>query len=54
MVSLIPVDPLWNQAALEKRMSEWCLNNWKAMPSEERVRHYCKEVLTRFREGYKG
>ena len=44
------LDTKWNQAALEKRMAEWCSKNWGKEPSEMSIRTQVKASVKRFRE----
>jgi hypothetical protein len=42
------VDPTWNQAALEKVMTNWCENRWDTSPVESVIRSHLKEVRARW------
>lgn len=44
----------WNQAALERRMAEWCDKNWEKTPAESTVRDKVSEVADAYIKGRKG
>jgi hypothetical protein len=46
------VDPRWNQAALEERMTKWCSLTWGEgnEPVESTIRKHIKSLVARFRE----